>query len=170
MTQFGDSAYKPGEIPFEYAALYADGNPAISGPSHAAAPKFPHKRWITDHDNWRAASIIDFSDLSNPAFTDAGALARFARGRLSGFPDGRPRPFRVYTDMSAAHIAWERLGELAHAALWWIAVRDDGQPTAEQLALRLQEHWGAPIQAARIWGCQFEDRGAYDVSDLFLAW
>lgn len=170
MIQFGDSAFRPDEIPYEYAALYMDGDPAIVQANRLAAHKFTHKRWITIHDNWEGAGIIDFSDLTNPAFTDLGALRRWAHGRLAGFPDGKPRPFRVYTDMSAARAAWDRLGELAPAALWWIAVRDEGQQYPEQLAVRLQQRWNTPIQAGRIWGCQWKDNGNTDTSDLFLAW
>lgn len=170
MIEFGDSALHPDRIPFDYAALYADGDPAFVSASNAAAHKFGHKRWITIHDNWRAAGIIDFSDLVNPAYTDRNALRRWADGRVSGFPDGHPRPFRVYTDMSAARTAWDRLGDLAPRALWWIAVRDIGHQSPAELAFTLQHRWDAPITTSRIWGCQWEDRGDIDVSDLFLAW
>jgi hypothetical protein len=150
----------------EDVALYHDGNwpaPKVAANGH------PHVRWITVQTDYRNCSIID---LFEQPWWAPGKLRMFVRGRM-----GQGMDAIVYTDQAAAAEQWAALDDdengqlLSYGRLfWWVATRDDGQPSAADLAADLAARWAAPIPAGRIWANQYTSSNQYDTSNRFISW
>jgi len=162
-TEFYDSV-RPELIPSDahYAALYADGEFAVK--SGTDIRRFTHRRWITVTGELHHVGIADY-EYPNPAFTVPGRLNNWAamRDHLYGVPA------IVYSDMTDVSRAVRELKDTS--VIWWIATRDRGKLTPEEICTLLRNEFAAVLKPADIWAQQYTDHsGEYDVSQLFGKW
>jgi len=170
MIQFYDSTDLP-DIPDDatHLAAYHDGIGAVTTAQiRRTKPNIQYVRWITIAADPHCA-ISDF-EPPNPCFTSPPMLRNHAADRQKL---NMSTPI-TYVNRSNAGRALRRLEGLR--SFWWITVIDPQDPgaqhpwTPQELSHELTTRWDAPIPAARIWGCQWQNTPRYDLSDLFLGW
>lgn len=160
---FADSI-DPAKIPadFQYAALYADGDFAVT--DKKLVQRFTHRRWITVTGDTTRAGIADY-EVGNQVFEHSGKLRQWAadRNHYAGVPA------IVYTDMADMHDAIAELQDIPR--FWWIATRQHGDLTLAELMDVMASDYDLKVPEASIWAHQFEDvNGEYDRSRLFGRW
>jgi hypothetical protein len=145
-----------------YAALYADGEFAV--PHGTNLRRFTHRRWITVTGQNHHPGIGDY-EYPNELFTVRGRLQQWAGARYAEYDV----PAIVYSDLADMGRAQHAVGTVP--VIYWIATRQRGQLSAEELCKILLDEYDVHLLPALVWAHQYEDvNGEYDVSNLFGTW
>lgn len=168
MTDFYDAATWQNIPHGSSAALYADGDFAVSGGDQASLG-LARVRHITVTGNGRIASIIDGRPDNALSPAQVRGFVRERRGVSQHAIIYTPRSWAAEYLAILYDGGHGRLGEYEHL-LWWISTLDGKPWTAAELASELAGNWDALIPQDRIWACQNAPGAKVDGSVLYQSW